>query len=687
MAIINNTPIMTSNTTPSPYVVSASSKNGDIAHPWYAFDDNASTVWSPGTNNLTDEYIQLSNTVDGIKASQITLDFATYATYLSDISIQVSDDGVEWKEIFAKVTNYTTTSYTEKIELGKIYIHNYFRIYPNMSTTSYGKIRLASVKFEYDDSLIERNLVISKILKSNLDSEMSKSDFKDRILFTEDGDIYVSDNSNGYIKAGGSGVNTDSFATKDELNEVKQSVSDGKQLIATAIIDKGIHASSDNTFLELSEKISEIESGFSGDVYLPFGEVISAKYINNFKKGEIAYLQSNFIDDNIIKDSLVFDAETQNKILRGCIFSHDEKIMAIAHGNLQIYFYRLIDDRYIYFDKFFINTTVSSYYFSKMVMGDTFFNGDSYLMAFSANKGGNVVNVITINKDTFEIKKLFGGSVGASTSNTIYSILLDRVHNHVLVTSNAGTANRVKLIAYNKETGLYELKTNTLTNGIAFQASFITKDNKFVGFTTSSPYYKVYSISSVDDVGDGDFLTLEEPQSVLFDIHPPSSVNSVSMSDDCKYLVMNLSSSPYFFVYKFSEEANMYIKLPNPEDIIVNARGMVQISHDGKFIVIGASVASNSTAIYRINSGDEVVLMKNSQFPENYQNSHIYAITISPKDNYLIIGGTDGSFLLSLNTDGVEYSVSNNKYVNEGLVYITKTNSVNTTNLVKVVNP
>ena len=58
MAIINNTPIMTSNTAPSPYVVSASSKNGDIAHPWYAFDDNASTVWSPGTNNLTDEYIQ-----------------------------------------------------------------------------------------------------------------------------------------------------------------------------------------------------------------------------------------------------------------------------------------------------------------------------------------------------------------------------------------------------------------------------------------------------------------------------------------------------------------------------------------------------------------------------------------------------------------------------------------------------
>ena len=113
----------------------------------------------------------------------------------------------------------------------------------------------------------------------------------------------------------------------------------------------------------------------------------------------------------------------------------------------------------------------------------------------------------------------------------------------------------------------------------------------------------------------------------------------------------------------------------------------MQISHDGKFIVIGASVASNSTAIYRINSGDEVVLMKNSQFPENYQNSHINAITISPKDNYLIIGGTDGSFLLSLNTDGVEYSVSNNKYVNEGLVYITKTNSVNTTNLVKVVNP
>ena len=53
---------------------------------------------------------------------------------------------------------------------------------------------------------------------------------------------------------------TDDYATKEELNELKTSVSDGKILIADAITDKGVPTSATDTFQTMANNIRDIES-------------------------------------------------------------------------------------------------------------------------------------------------------------------------------------------------------------------------------------------------------------------------------------------------------------------------------------------------------------------------------------------------------------------------------------------
>ena len=54
------------------------------------------------------------------------------------------------------------------------------------------------------------------------------------------------------------------YATKEELNEVKQSVSNGKELLASAITDKGVNTSKDDTFQTMANNIRQITTGTGG---------------------------------------------------------------------------------------------------------------------------------------------------------------------------------------------------------------------------------------------------------------------------------------------------------------------------------------------------------------------------------------------------------------------------------------
>lgn len=79
-----------------------------------------------------------------------------------------------------------------------------------------------------------------------------------------------------------------------KVNELFQNVSDGKELIASAITDKGVYASEDETFQELSNKISLIPVGPPGsniigyvdeenDIYVSLTELENGTYTLKFE--------------------------------------------------------------------------------------------------------------------------------------------------------------------------------------------------------------------------------------------------------------------------------------------------------------------------------------------------------------------------------------------------------------------
>lgn len=73
-------------------------------------------------------------------------------------------------------------------------------------------------------------------------------------------------------------ANNDNYATKDELNELKNSVSNGKTLIADAITDKGVPTSATDTFQTMANNIRDINGGGSGGATEEFyGDIVVNK--------------------------------------------------------------------------------------------------------------------------------------------------------------------------------------------------------------------------------------------------------------------------------------------------------------------------------------------------------------------------------------------------------------------------
>ena len=79
-----------------------------------------------------------------------------------------------------------------------------------------------------------------------------------------------------------------------QIDELFQNVSNGKELIASAITDKGVDASEEETFQSLSEKIGLIPSGPPGsniigyineenDIYVSLTELESGTYTLKFE--------------------------------------------------------------------------------------------------------------------------------------------------------------------------------------------------------------------------------------------------------------------------------------------------------------------------------------------------------------------------------------------------------------------
>lgn len=104
-------------------------------------------------------------------------------------------------------------------------------------------------------------------------------------------------------------LNAKSYATESYVNtkfdEVFLSVSNGKVLIASAITDKGVYASNDETFQELSDKIDSIKVAPPGtniigyvdeqnDIYVSLSDIENGTYDLKYENND--GLLTNFHD-------------------------------------------------------------------------------------------------------------------------------------------------------------------------------------------------------------------------------------------------------------------------------------------------------------------------------------------------------------------------------------------------------
>ena len=86
----------------------------------------------------------------------------------------------------------------------------------------------------------------------------------------------------------------------DNINELFQNVSDGKSLIATAITDKGVETSSDDSFQTMADNIGLIETN-GGNINLPswYEESLKNKWISIARSTQRCGLTASSVGDNI----------------------------------------------------------------------------------------------------------------------------------------------------------------------------------------------------------------------------------------------------------------------------------------------------------------------------------------------------------------------------------------------------
>lgn len=75
-------------------------------------------------------------------------------------------------------------------------------------------------------------------------------------------------------------INSGNESLQEQINNLFQNVSNGKELIASAITDKGINASDEETFQELAEKISSIIVGPPGSTIVGYVDEENNIYIS-----------------------------------------------------------------------------------------------------------------------------------------------------------------------------------------------------------------------------------------------------------------------------------------------------------------------------------------------------------------------------------------------------------------------
>lgn len=150
-----NSPTMVSNTSPSPYVTSASTEYGSGYAAWKAFDKNGATRWSTTSNTGVGSWIKMyMGSSTDIIVTGCTMQAYHISQRMSSFKVQGSKDNINWTDIYSggmdSNTNVQSFSFSNNISK-----YDYIRIYcvDGGSTVSMWEITFSGYYKQYNNYL------------------------------------------------------------------------------------------------------------------------------------------------------------------------------------------------------------------------------------------------------------------------------------------------------------------------------------------------------------------------------------------------------------------------------------------------------------------------------------------------------------------------------------------------------
>lgn len=303
MALIDITPIMTSNTTPSPYVVSASSEFNAGYKAWNAFDNTVNDSTSDGWVSSASPNQWLK--IDFNKSTVINSYEITNRGYAGDVKIpkswilQGSNDDLTWKDLDTRTNEFVEqTPMSKKMFKCGRHAYRYYRLYINEYHNPSSYISIGQLRFFVETGSDRKNSFKSPVCVDGyielrdtglVPENPVNGDLK---LFVKDGKLFQLDNNGTQSEVGSGSSISGKVVTGIESGQDKIviSFSDGTQEEVAVVTD----------LTEINEEIQKTKSEVSSlKVRSHAGEELDYGYFKN--KNDISLSNGTVIpfDDRI----------------------------------------------------------------------------------------------------------------------------------------------------------------------------------------------------------------------------------------------------------------------------------------------------------------------------------------------------------------------------------------------------
>lgn len=309
-------------------------------------------------------------------------------------------------------------------------------------------------------------------------------------------------------------------------NQLFTSVSNGKDLIAGAITDKGIHTSANDSFNTMATNIRNIETSGSGDYDENFVNTSDGNATaNDISLGKIAYAKGQRIYGTHIDTDTSDATATNNDILLGkTAYVDGEKIIG-THIDIDTSDANATEDDILLGKTAYVN--------GQKITGRSTVNPSAYPTYGTDTSGATATSAdILYGKTAYARGQLLTGTLRNTEVEEIYAIeTVDEINTDIFNTFKTDpitgdTITERKAISYSKD-GLYSVSVTKLNNeSTQYIESYAVNENGFYiqqssGATTNTVTTKKYRYSKSD-------LDIDDDEVILSTAISPGGLNGNS---------------------------------------------------------------------------------------------------------------------------------------------------------------